>query len=247
MHLPAKIGDYTDFYSSKNHAYNVGVMFRGPNNALQPNWLHLPVGYHGRASSIVVSGTDVIRPRGQAKLPDKEAPFFTECKRLDFELEMGAFLGGKLNKMGHPIKVTEAENYIFGFVLTNDWSARDIQAWEYVPLGPFDAKNFATTISPWIITLDALEPFRVDLAAQEPEPLDYLKEKVHSSFDINLEVSIQSEKMKEEGIICKSNYKYMYWSVAQQLAHHAVTGCIMNPGDMLASGNKQRNLIEFFV
>lgn len=237
MHVPAKIGDYTDFYSSKNHAYNVGVMFRGPNNALQPNWLHLPVGYHGRASSIVISGTDIIRPRGQAKLADKEAPFFTECRRLDFELEMGAFLGGKLNTMGHPIKVSEAENYVFGFVLTNDWSARDIQAWEYVPLGPFNAKNFATTISPWIITVDALEPFRVELDKQDPEPLEYLKEKVHSSFDIQLEVSIQSEKMKEQSVITKSNYKYMYWSVAQQLAHHSVTGCNMNAGDMIASGS----------
>ena len=198
MHLPAKIGDYTDFYSSKNHAYNVGCIIRGPNNAIQPNWLHLPVAYHGRASTVVISGTPIIRPRGkfyyintlynnfkgQIKPPDSEVPIFSECKRFDFELEVGAFIGGKTNSLGYPILVNQAEDNIFGLVLSNDWSARDIQTWEYVPLGPFLSKNFATTISPWIVTLEALEPFRVELQEQNPEPLPYLKEKRHSSFDI---------------------------------------------------------------
>ncbi|EGR27912.1 hypothetical protein IMG5_186640 [Ichthyophthirius multifiliis] len=170
MHLPAHIQDYTDFYSSKNHAYNIGVMFRGKDNALQPNWTHLPVGYHGRASTVVVSGTSIHRPRGQTKAPTAEKPSFTECKRLDFELEIGAFIGGKPNKLGEPINVNEAENRIFGIVLMNDWSARDIQNWEYVPLGPFLAENFGTTISPWVVTLDALESFKIDLPKQDPEP-----------------------------------------------------------------------------
>ncbi|EAR94691.1 fumarylacetoacetase (macronuclear) [Tetrahymena thermophila SB210] len=236
LHLPAQIGDYTDFYSSYTHAYNVGVMFRGKDNAIQPNWLHIPIGYHGRASTVVVSGTDIHRPRGQAKPPTAEKPIFTECKRLDYELEVAAFVGGPANKMGEPVKVDSAEDRVFGFVLMNDWSARDHQAWEYVPLGPFNGKNFGTTISPWIVTLDALEMFRVDLEPQNPEPLPYLKEKRHTSWDINLEVYLHADGNTKADILTKSNYKYMYWNIAQQLTHHSVGGCILNAGDLLASG-----------
>lgn len=235
MHLPVRIGDYTDFYSSKEHATNVGSMFRDPKNALLPNWLHLPVGYHGRASSIVVSGTPIYRPKGQVKPADAEKPYFTPTKLLDFELEV-AFIIGKETQLGESISTAEAEDYIFGLVLFNDWSARDIQQWEYVPLGPFLAKNFASTISPWIVTLDALEPFRVASPKQKPEVLDYLKFKGKKSYDINLEVYLKPEKAKKEMLVCQSNFKYMYWNMCQQLAHHTINGCNIRVGDMCASG-----------
>lgn len=234
MRLPVFIRDYTDFYSSKNHAYNVGCIVRGPDNALQPNWVHLPVGYHGRASSVVLSGTDVRRPKGQVSA-DKTTPTWSDCKRLDFELEMGAYIG-KANELGRPIKVSQAADHIFGLTLLNDWSARDIQVWEYVPLGPFNAKNFASTVSPWIITMEALEPFKVNLPEQDPEPLPYLKEEQPYSFNIELSVGIQSEEMKEPHTIAVSNFKHLYWSVNQQLTHHTETGCNMNVGDMIGSG-----------
>lgn len=234
MLLPVKIGDYTDFYSSIEHATNVGKMFRDPENALLPNWKHLPVGYHGRASSIVVSGTPIHRPKGQFKDPDMEKPGFGPSRRLDFELEM-AFITGKQTKLGDTISTGEAEDYIFGMVLFNDWSARDIQAWEYVPLGPFLGKNFGSSISPWVVTLEALEPFRVEGPVQDPEVLDYLKCEKSHSFDINLEVFIQPEG-KKASKVCTSNFKHMYWNIAQQLAHHTVNGCNVNVGDMMASG-----------
>lgn len=235
MCLPVEIGDYTDFYSSKEHATNVGIMFRGKENALMPNWLHLPVAYHGRASSIVVSGTDIIRPKGQTKPADAETPVFGASKLMDFELEMGFFIG-KGNQLGDSISVEEAEEHIFGMVIVNDWSARDIQAWEYVPLGPFLAKNFATSISPWIVTLDALEPFRCASPEPEFEPLPYLQSKGNKAFDIQLHVYIQNEKLNQPFEICHSNFKYLYWNMPQQLAHHTVNGCNMNTGDLLASG-----------
>ncbi|KAI8992426.1 fumarylacetoacetase [Pilobolus umbonatus] len=237
MHLPAQIGDYTDFYCSREHATNVGIMFRGKDNALQPNWLHLPVGYHGRASSIVVSGTDIRRPCGQ-RLPGKDAkaPVFGPSQRLDIELEVGWFVG-KGNALGEPIQIKDAKDHIFGLVLVNDWSARDIQAWEYVPLGPFLGKSFGTTISPWIVTLDALEPFLVDGPDQsKPEILPYLKEKKSSAYDINLEVQIKPAKSSEFETVTVSNLKHMYWSITQQLAHHTVNGCNMRAGDMGATG-----------
>jgi fumarylacetoacetase len=234
MLLPVKIGDYTDFYSSLEHATNVGKMFRDPENALLPNWKHLPVGYHGRASSIVPSGTPIFRPKGQFKDPEMEKPEFGPSKRLDFELEM-AFVIGKPTKMGDSVSTEDAEDYIFGMVLFNDWSARDIQAWEYVPLGPFLGKNFASSISPWIVTLEALEPFRVSGPKQEPEVLPYLQYKTDHAFDINLEVLIQPEGLKATKV-CSSNFKYMYWNIAQQLAHHTINGCNINVGDMMASG-----------
>ena len=234
MQMPVFIRDYTDFYSSRQHAYNVGVMFRGPENALQPNWLHLPVGYHGRASSIVLTGHEVRRPKGQASA-DQKTPNFTECKRLDFELEVGAFVG-KSNKLGQPVKVSEAPDHIFGFCLLNDWSARDLQAWEYVPLGPFNAKNFASTISPWVVTAEALAPFKVKLAAQDPTPLNYLKDENNFSYDVELEVHLKPNSSEETFMISKSNFRYMYWSTNQQLVHHTVTGCNLNVGDLLGSG-----------
>ncbi|WP_113924934.1 fumarylacetoacetase [Cognataquiflexum aquatile] len=234
MLLPVKIGDYTDFYSSLEHATNVGKMFRDPENALLPNWKHLPVGYHGRASSIVPSGTPIIRPKGQFKDPDMEKPEFGPSKRLDFELEM-AFVIGKPTKMGDSVSTEDAEDYIFGMVLFNDWSARDIQAWEYVPLGPFLGKNFASSISPWIVTLEALETFRVAGPKQEPEVLPYLQYKTDHAFDIKLEVLIQPEGLKATKV-CTSNFKYMYWNISQQLAHHTINGCNINVGDMMASG-----------
>lgn len=234
MCLPVKVGDYTDFYSSREHATNVGTMFRDPNNALLPNWLHLPVGYHGRASSIVVSGTDVIRPKGQQKPNETEPPVFGPCKLMDFELEM-AFVVGKKTAMGQSISTAEAEDYIFGLTLFNDWSARDIQKWEYVPLGPFLAKNFASTISPWIVTLEALEPFKTNGYEQDPEVLPYLKYEGKKNYDIKLEVSILPDQ-GEENLICRSNFKHMYWTMTQQLAHHTVNGCNINVGDMCASG-----------
>lgn len=234
MSMPVKIGDYTDFYSSREHATNVGTMFRDPANALLPNWLHLPVGYHGRASSIVLSGTDIKRPSGQTKPPTADKPVFGPTKQLDFELEMG-FVIGKSNALGTPVSVTEAESHIFGMILFNDWSARDIQAWEYVPLGPFLAKNFASTISPWIVTMEALEPFRVAGPQQEPEVLPYLQTQGAHNFDIQLQVDIELPDA-QKSTVCKSNFKYMYWSMAQQLAHHTVGGCNMQVGDVCASG-----------
>lgn len=234
MLLPVHIPNYTDFYSSKEHATNVGIMFRDPANALLPNWKHLPVGYHGRASSIVVSGTPIHRPKGQTKADDATAPTFGPCKLLDFELEM-AFITGKSTKLGESISTANADDYIFGMVLFNDWSARDIQKWEYVPLGPFLAKNFGSTISPWIVTLEALEPFRTETPKQEPEVLPYLKFEGKKNFDINLEVEIVPENGKGK-TVSRSNFKYMYWNMAQQLAHHTVNGCNICVGDMYASG-----------
>jgi fumarylacetoacetase len=221
MLLPAQIGDYTDFYASRYHATNVGIMFRGKDNALMPNWLNLPVGYHGRASSIVVSGTDVRRPLGQMKPLDAQAPLFGPCRQLDFELEMGWFIGTG-NRHGEQISVENAEEHIFGLVLVNDWSARDIQAWEYQPLGPFLSKNFATSISPWVVPIDALEPFRVQGPHQDPEPLPYLRQSGAASFDISLEVYLQGKQMEEPQRICTSNFRQLYWSMAQQIAHHTV-------------------------
>lgn len=234
MQLPVQIGDYTDFYSSREHATNVGKMFRDPDNALLPNWLHIPVGYHGRSSTIVPSGIPVHRPMGQT-LPNGETqPVFGPSRLVDFELEM-AFITTDANVMGENIPVNEAEDYIFGMVILNDWSARDVQKWEYVPLGPFLAKNFASSISPWIVTMDALEPFRTKGPKQEPTPLPYLQQTGKHAFDINLEVYIAPENANET-LICKSNFKYMYWSMAQQLAHHTCNGCKVNSGDMMGSG-----------
>ncbi|MDP3680112.1 MAG: fumarylacetoacetase [Flavobacterium sp.] len=234
MQLPVLIGDYTDFYSSKEHATNVGKMFRDPENALLPNWLHIPVGYHGRSSTIVPSGIPVHRPMGQTLPNGETTPVFGPSRSVDFELET-AFITTDVNIMGENIAVTEAEDYIFGMVLLNDWSARDIQKWEYVPLGPFLAKNFATSISPWIVTMDALEPFRTKGPKQEPTPLPYLQQKGKHSFDINLEVAIQPENAKPT-VVSHSNFKYLYWSMCQQLAHHTSNGCRVNSGDMMGSG-----------
>ncbi len=234
MQLPVQIGDYTDFYSSKEHATNVGTMFRDPENALLPNWLHLPVAYHGRSSSIIPSGIPVHRPQGQ-KLPNgAKEPIFGPSRLVDFELEM-AFITTDANELGQPIPVNEAEDYIFGLVLFNDWSARDIQRWEYVPLGPFLAKNFASSISCWIVTLDALEPFRVESPKPEKKLMEYLQSKGKKSYDINLEVSLQPEG-KNETKISASNFKHLYWNMSQQLAHHTVNGCPVNSGDMMGSG-----------
>lgn len=234
MLLPVQIGDYTDFYSSKEHATNVGKMFRDPENALLPNWLHIPVGYHGRSSTIVPSGIPVHRPYGQTLPNGETTPVFGPSKLVDFELET-AFITTDANLMGEPISVEKAEEHIFGMVLFNDWSARDIQKWEYVPLGPFLAKNFASSISPWIVTMDALEPFRVKGPEQSPTPLPYLQQKGNKAFDINLEVAIKPENSVET-IVSQSNFKYMYWSMAQQLAHHTINGCRINSGDMMGSG-----------
>jgi len=234
MLMPVHVANYTDFYSSKEHATNVGTMFRDPENALFPNWKHIPVGYHGRASSIIVSGQPIKRPQGQSKTPDAALPSFGPTKRLDFELEM-AFITSTDTNLGTSISTAEAEDHIFGFVLFNDWSARDIQVWEYVPLGPFLAKNFASSISPWIITLEALEPFRLAGPVQDPEVFPYLTYEGLKNFDINLEVSIQAED-SDPRIVSKSNFKYMYWNICQQLAHHTVNGCNIEVGDMYASG-----------
>ena len=234
MHLPVTVGDYTDFYSSRDHATNVGTMFRDPANALLPNWLHLPVGYHGRASSIIPSGVPVRRPMGQTR-PDPDAPpVFGPTKQLDFELEV-AFITYAGKPLGERISTAEAEDHILGLVLFNDWSARDIQAWEYVPLGPFLAKNFASSISPWVVLLDALEPFRVPGPLQEPEPLPYLRIERDGCYDIALEVLITPESGKANSV-CRSNFRHMYWNMAQQLAHHTVNGCNIRCGDMMASG-----------
>src|SRR6202522_3528309 len=235
LHMPIAVAGYTDFYSSKEHATNVGVMFRGKDNALQPNWLHMPIGYNGRASTVVVSGTKVRRPRGQLKPPTAELPSFGACKRLDFELEMG-FVVGQRSKMGEMLTERPAEAMIFGFVILNDWSARDIQQWEYVPLGPFQAKAFGTSISPWIVTREALEPFRVHGPAQDPLPLPYLKQALANNYDLQLDVGLRTAELNEAMRICRTNFKYMYWSSVQQLVHHASSGCAMNVGDLLGSG-----------
>jgi len=234
MHLPVQVGDYTDFYSSIEHATNVGKMFRDPENALLPNWRHIPVGYHGRASSIVVSGTDIHRPMGQVKTNEMETPVFQASGRLDFELEMG-FIVGKSTQLGERIAVENASEHIFGLVLFNDWSARDIQKWEYVPLGPFLGKSFASSMSPWIVTLEALEPFKVQGPKQDPAVLSYLQYEGAKNYDLQLEVGMSS-KSSEETIISRSNFKYMYWNMMQQLAHHTVNGCNVNVGDVMASG-----------
>jgi len=234
MLLPVQVGDYTDFYSSKDHATNVGTMFRDPENALFPNWLHLPVGYHGRSSSIVVSGTKIRRPLGQTMPKDASSPVFGPCKLLDFEVEM-AFITTDGNKLGKPIPLAEAKENIFGMVLLNDWSARDIQKWEYVPLGPFLAKSFASTISPWIVTLDALEPYKVAGPEQNPKPLPYLEETGETTYDIHLLTAIKPKK-QEETQVSKTNFKNLYWSIAQQLAHQTINGCNVQAGDMYGSG-----------
>ncbi|MEH6511594.1 fumarylacetoacetase [Maribacter arcticus] len=234
MHLPVRIGDYTDFYSSIEHATNVGKMFRDPENALLPNWRHIPVGYHGRASSIVVSGTNIHRPMGQVKTNDMETPVFQASNRLDFELEIG-FIVGKSTKLGERISTKNAAEHIFGLVLFNDWSARDIQKWEYVPLGPFLGKNFASSMSPWIVTLEALEPFKVQGPEQQPEVLSYLQYEGQLNYDIQLQVGM-SAQTSDETVISESNFKYMYWNMMQQLAHHTVNGCNINVGDVMASG-----------
>ncbi len=234
MEMPLVVAEYTDFYAGKHHASNVGTMFRGAENALSPNWLHMPIGYNGRASSVVVSGTDIIRPNGQTKAPDANAPVFGPSKRLDIELEMGAIVGTS-TEMGHPISVAQADEMIFGYVLLNDWSARDIQAWEYQPLGPFQAKAFATSISPWIVTRAALEPFRTSTPEREKDLLPYLREPGPMLYDIELEVTMAPEG-KAPTTIARTNYNQMYYSASQQLAHHASSGCAMNAGDLLGSG-----------
>lgn len=234
MHMPVKVGDYTDFYSSIEHATNVGIMFRGKENALMPNWKHLPVGYHGRASSIIESGVDIRRPSGQTMPVGAEAPVYGPSKRMDFELET-AFIIGKGNNLGEAVPTSQAEDYIFGMVLFNDWSARDIQKWEYVPLGPFLGKSFASSVSPWVVTLEALDPFRVAGPDQDPEVLPYLKYEGDHNYDVHLDVFIQPEN-GEETLVSKSNFKYMYWNMLQQVAHHTVNGCNIRVGDMMASG-----------
>jgi fumarylacetoacetase len=234
MHLPILVSEYTDFYAGRNHASNVGTMFRGAENALPPNWLHIPIGYNGRASSVVVSGTEVRRPWGQVKAPDAEAPVFEPSRRFDIELEMGAVVG-QPSRHGRPVTVAEADAMIFGYVLLNDWSARDIQAWEYQPLGPFQSKATATTISPWIVTRAALEPFRAPTPPRERPLLPYLNEPGPMLYDIALEVGLIPEGGRET-VIARTNYREMYYSAAQQLAHHTTSGCAMNVGDLLGSG-----------
>jgi len=235
LHMPFAVAGYTDFYSSKEHATNVGVMFRGKDNALQPNWLHMPIGYNGRASTVVVGGTKIRRPRGQLKPPTADVPNFGPCKRLDFELEMGVVVG-QPSAMGEMLTEKQAEEMIFGFVLLNDWSARDIQQWEYVPLGPFQAKAFGTSISPWVVTREALEPFRLHGPTQEPRPLPYLQQTQPNNYDMALEAGLRAAPMNDAATICRTNFKYMYWSSVQQLVHHASSGCAMNVGDLLGSG-----------
>jgi len=233
--LPAHIGDYTDFYSSKEHATNMGRMIRPDEEPLKPNWVWLPVGYHGRSSSIVLTGCPIRRPNGQVKPPTAQVPTFSHCAKFDLELETALFVGPG-NNLGHPITMDSVENHMFGIVLMNDWSARDIQSWEYVPLGPFLAKNFGTTITPWVVTFEALEPFRIVGPPQDPPPLSYLKSNKPAAYDIHLEVYLKTQKLTEPVKISQANYKYMYWSMAQQLVHHTVTGCNMSPGDLLGSG-----------
>ena len=235
LHLPITVAGYTDFYSSKEHATNVGVMFRGKDNALQPNWLHMPIGYNGRASTVVVSGTKVRRPRGQLKPANVDQPTFGPSRRLDFELEMGALVG-QASPIGEMLTEAQASEMIFGFVLLNDWSARDIQQWEYVPLGPFQGKAFATSISPWVVTSAALEPFRRRGPEQIPPPLPYLQQAQSNNYDLELEVGLRAASMTKPARICRTNFKYMYWSSVQQLMHHASSGCAMNVGDLLGTG-----------
>ncbi|MFN7098407.1 MAG: fumarylacetoacetase, partial [Gammaproteobacteria bacterium] len=235
MHMPGTIGDYTDFYSSIDHARNVGVLFRDKDNPLLPNYLHLPVGYHGRASSVIPTGARIKRPHGQVLPKDADVPVFSASKALDFELEMAFFIG-QGNALGEPIAINKTHEHIFGLVILNDWSARDIQKWEYVPLGPFLSKSFATSISPWIVTLDALEPFHVTPRTQQPIPLAYLQFNKDFSLDIQLEVAIKTAKMTKAEVICRSNFSHLYWTMAQQLAHHTVAGCNTNPMDLMASG-----------
>lgn len=235
MHMPVDVRGYTDFYSSIEHATNVGSMFRDPKNALLPNWLEMPIGYNGRASSVVVSGTQIRRPCGQVKAVGSDRPHFSESKKLDIELEMG-FIVGSGNQLGEPILCEDAEAHIFGMVLLNDWSARDLQQWEYVPLGPFNSKGFATTISPWIVTLDAIEPFRCAQPAQDPLPLEYLRHGGNHGFDIDLEVQLRPHSDPQATTITRTNFKHMYWSMAQQLAHHTVSGCNTRVGDLMGSG-----------
>jgi fumarylacetoacetase len=235
LHLPLEVKGFTDFYSSKEHATNVGTMFRDKTNPLLPNWLHIPIGYNGRASTVVVSGTKVKRPHGQSKPPSAELPTFGPCKRLDFELEIGVVIG-QPSAMGEMLTEAQAEAMIFGFVLLNDWSARDIQQWEYVPLGPFLAKAFATSISPWIVTREALEPFRLHGPTQDPMPLPYLQQRQPNNYDMELDVALRAPGMAAPASICTTNFKYMYWSSVQQLVHHASSGCAMNVGDLLGSG-----------
>lgn len=235
MLMPFRVAEYTDFYAGRQHATNVGTMFRGAENALPPNWLHMPIGYNGRASSVVVSGTDIHRPLGQRKPPDVEMPVFGASRRLDFELEMGAVVGAP-SRFGMPITTRQADDMIFGYVLLNDWSSRDIQGWEYQPLGPFQGKAFGTSISPWIVTSDALEPFRRPTPPREKELLPYLAEHRPGLYDITLEVLLQPEGAAEPTRITRTNYSRMYYSAAQQLAHHAISGCPMNTGDLLGSG-----------
>lgn len=235
MHLPFQVNEFTDFYASIYHATNVGTIIRGPENALQDNWLHLPVGYHGRASSVILSGQDIRRPRGQVRPSGHETPFFSPSRFLDFEFEMG-FVVGTGNELGNPIPVSEALDHIFGLVILNDWSARDIQGWEYRPLGPFTAKNFATSISPWVVTIEALEPFRTEREKQVPEPMEYLKSGSDACFDINLQTYLQTANMNEPALIMQSNFKFLYWTIDQMLAHHSVTGCNMQTGDLCGTG-----------
>jgi fumarylacetoacetase len=235
LHMPIEVAGYTDFYSSREHAANVGAMFRDKDNPLLPNWLYMPVGYNGRASTVVVGGTPIRRPCGQLKSPDAQAPRFGPCRRLDFELEMGVVIG-QASAMGETLSQPQAEEMIFGFTLLNDWSARDIQQWEYVPLGPFQGKAFGTSIGPWVVTREALEPFRVRGPAQQPEPLPYLRQAGACNYDVHLEVDLRTETMQAPATICRTNFSLMYWSSVQQLMHHASSGCAMNIGDLLGSG-----------
>lgn len=235
MLLPITVGDYTDFFCSVHHARNCGFIFRGPQTPVNPNWFHLPVGYHGRASSVIISGTDIIRPRGQGHPTGSSQPYFGPSQKLDFELEMAAIVGPG-NELGKPIDIADAEDHIFGLVVMNDWSARDIQAWETIPLGPFLGKSFSTSVSPWIVTLDALKPFACEAPKQEPEPLPYLAEKNHINYDIPLEAWIKPKEQSDASVVTKTNFKHMYWTVTQQLAHHTVNGCNLRPGDMFATG-----------
>lgn len=239
MRLPARVGDYTDFYSSRDHAHNVGTMLRGADQALMPNWLHLPVAYHGRASSLRVSPADVRRPLGQTRPPDAEVPVFGPTRSLDYELEVGLLVGPG-NELGEPVPIGRAPEHVFGLLLVNDWSARDIQAWEYQPLGPFLAKNFCTGVSPWVVTLDALEPFRVPALPQDPAPLPYLRApgggEADAAYDVHLEARLQTPGLAESRTITRTNLRFLYWTVFQQLAHHTVNGCQLRPGDLLASG-----------
>lgn len=236
MHVPAEVGDYTDFYSSIHHATNVGIMFRSKEDALMPNWKYLPVGYHGRCSSIVISGTPITRPMGQTLPVEGADPHFGPCRLMDFELEMAFFVGGPPTALGERITAKQAEDRIFGFVLMNDWSARDIQKWEYVPLGPFTAKNLGTTLSPWIVTVEALRPYIVNNYPQDPVPFPYLHHDDKFNFDIKLEVDLKSEKSSVVTTISRSNYRFLYWTAKQQLAQQTVTGCNLRPGDLLGSG-----------